>query len=97
MTEFELKDIDLEHPVVAGFMKKKSLKRKKVRDIATREKGHVEAHKGGDSASVPIEIPKLPQVSKKKNRNLTQNLKGSVRVYKHFRTSFLKTRLRYVP
>ena len=67
MIEFELKDIDLEQTVVARFMAKKGLKREEREDIVTRkEEGHVEAHKGGDFASVPIEIPELPQVLGKK-------------------------------
>ena len=69
MTKFELKDIDLEQSVVAGFMEKKDLKRKEMKDIATKEEeGYVEAHKGDDSASIPIEIPELPQVPQKKKK-----------------------------
>ena len=41
---------------MAGFIEKKGLKSKEIEDIATREEGHVGAHKGGNSASVPIEI-----------------------------------------
>ena len=64
-----MKDINLEQSIVAGFMKKKGLKRKEREDITTREeKGHVEAHKDRDSTSVPIEIPELLQVPWKKHK-----------------------------
>ena len=48
---------------MARFMEKKGLKTKEREDTEMREEeGCVQAHKDGDSASVPIEIPKLPQV-----------------------------------
>ena len=50
-------------------MEKEGLKRMKREDIATREEeGRMKAHKGGDSASVSIEILELPSIPWKKQK-----------------------------
>ena len=48
-----------------------------MKDIATKEEeGYVEAHKGDDSAYIPIEIPELPQVPQKKKKKKKLNLES---------------------